>query len=729
MSIAEKIKIPDEELQTILNSAGIATFNCHFPTDTFIVSERYMEMFDFDKGSKPSIHDIPARIHPDDLDYRNEIIKVAFITGTINYEVRIVHRDRSIHWVRVNGSITFDENKQPISSIGIVTDVTKEKNILQSLEEKELRLRLAMDVSKLGIWDLDFTTDDIIYSEKVAEILGHPPSAILTHQQMVDQIYPDDKKIVEDALAAAKQNGIYVYNARFIRPDNSVIWAHMKGKVIFNEGVPIRVYGTMTDITENRIIDEMKTTLAAIVASSEDAIVSKRLDGIVTSWNNSAERIFGYTPEEMIGQHISKIIPPDRLNEETTIIETLKKGLRVEHFETKRLTKDGRLLDVSLAISPLKNSNGMIIGASKVARDITEQKKIIRDLQESEAKFRLLADSMPQKIWTSDIKGNLNYFNKAVYDESGLQYEDIYNYGWMDVVHPDDKEENIRRWKHSIDTGEDFILEHRLRGYTGEYRWQLSRAIPQKDCNGNIQMWVGTSTDIHQIKESEEQKDFFISIASHELKTPVTSIKGYVQILLSIYAKKEDTFLNNALLTIDKQIITLTTLIGDLLDMSKIKTGALELEKQQFDINTLVEETVKEIRYATPAHSINITKPGNNIEVFADKRRISQALINFLTNAVKYSPNNHQVDVTVTANNKEVHVSVRDYGIGIDRQEHEKIFERFYRVEGKDEKTYPGFGIGLFIASEIIKKHSGKIMVTSEKGKGSTFSFIIPTHN
>ena len=241
-------------------------------------------------------------------------------------------------------------------------------------------------------------------------------------------------------------------------------------------------------------------------------------------------------------------------------------------------------------------------------------------------------------------------------------------------------------------------------------------------------MWVGTSTDIQEIKEQDQQKDFFISMASHELKTPITSIKGYVQLLQMMYANSEDNMLKKSLASVDKQVERLTLLISGLLDLSKIKSGNLFLNKEKFFINELIVEVVEEIRHINPGYSIVLFRE-TKAEVLADRERIGQVLINLLTNAVKYSPESMEIKVESFIENNHVTVLVQDSGIGINKKDQEKIFERFYRVEGKNEKTFPGFGIGLFISMEIIERHYGKIGVSSEPGKGSTFYFTLPVES
>jgi PAS domain S-box-containing protein len=640
-----------------------------------------------------------------------------------------------LHWNEGNKKLYLDYEYAPLFESGntvsgvmvTVNNVTEKVETRKKLEVEEDRLRLATEGTKLATWDLNLQTGEIVHSPRLAEIFGHPSSMILLHSQMRSQVHPDDlHTIVEPAFEVAVQTSIYNYEARIIWPDKSVHWIRTKGKVIYNDdGKPQRMIGTLLNFTEEKANQEEVARLAAVVESSADAIISKKLDGTITSWNEAAEKMFGYKASEIIGKPLTTIIPPDHLDEEAEILKKIGQGLGVYSLETRRIKKDLTTIDISLTISPIRDPQGNIIGASKIARDITKQKQRETKIVASEERFRLLANSMAQLIWTGDTDGNLNYFNQAVYEFSGMVFDQLHTDGWLQMIHPDDRAENMRRWQHSIATGEDFIFEHRFKKSDGTYRWQLSRALPQRDTNGNIQIWVGTSTDIHEIKESEHQKDFFISMASHELKTPITSIKGYVQILMNMYKDKEDEFLKNSLKTVNKQIVTLTTLIVDLLDLSKIKSGSLQLTREHFGLNELINEIIKEIQVIEPGCVIHFN-PDKNTGVYADRGRIGQVLINFLTNATKYSPICKDINVNTKITATELLVSVADSGIGISKADQQRIFQRFYRVAGKDEKTFPGFGIGLFIAAEIIQRHQGEIGVESEPGKGSVFHFSLP---
>jgi signal transduction histidine kinase len=220
-------------------------------------------------------------------------------------------------------------------------------------------------------------------------------------------------------------------------------------------------------------------------------------------------------------------------------------------------------------------------------------------------------------------------------------------------------------------------------------------------------------------------RDEFISVASHELKTPVTSLKMYTQIVLRQLEKQGNTMLSSPLFKMNAQIDKLTLLINDLLNISKIQLGKLEFNEEHINLQEVVEDTIESIQSGTQSHKL-ILEGRIKKTVWGDKDRISQVLTNLLTNAIKYSPHANKVKIKVSEGRTHAQISVQDFGIGIDKEQQRKIFNRFYRVSGPEERTFPGLGIGLYISTEIIKRHGGKISVQSVKGKGSEFSFTIP---
>jgi PAS domain S-box-containing protein len=353
------------------------------------------------------------------------------------------------------------------------------------------------------------------------------------------------------------------------------------------------------DITDIRHAEEKSVKLASIVESTDDAIVSKTLESVITSWNNAAERMFGFTADEIIGETIYKIIPPDRLDEEPHILERLKKGERVEHFETKRLTKAGRLLDVSLTVSPLRDARGKIIGLSKIARDITEKK-----------------------------------------------------------------------------------LE-------------------------------------------EQRKNDFIGMVSHELKTPLTTLSAIVQVAGARLKDNEDAFLATAMDRVNQQVKKMTGMVNGFLNIARLEAGKMLIEKKPFYIDDLLREILDETKLIVTTHAVTLAGSGR-AQVNADWDKISSVISNLISNAVKYSPRRKPVELAYQVKGGEVIVSVKDEGIGIGPQDHEKVFDRYFRVETNDTQHISGFGIGLYLSAEIIKRHDGRIWVESDAGKGAAFYFTLP---
>ncbi len=273
----------------------------------------------------------------------------------------------------------------------------------------------------------------------------------------------------------------------------------------------------LLDITGQKKTEEDVANLAAIVRSSDDAIIGKTLEGIVSSWNAAAERMFGYKAEEMIGQSIIKLVPADRLDEEVRILKRLKKGEGIEQFETKRVTKDKRVLDVSLSISPVRDSRNNIIGASKIARDITKQKQINLMIRESEERFRLVANSAPVMIWMSDTDKLCTFFNKGWFDFTGRTLEQEKGAGWTEGIHKADLEYTLSMYATYFDKRQDFQMETRFKRKDGEYRWVSVYAKPYYDVDGSFRGYIGAGVDIQEQKESKQELEKRVSQRTLEL--------------------------------------------------------------------------------------------------------------------------------------------------------------------------------------------------------------------
>lgn len=332
------------------------------------------------------------------------------------------------------------------------------------------------------------------------------------------------------------------------------------------------------DISEAKRAGEVQNRIAAIVESSDDAIVSKTLGGIVTSWNKAAERMFGYTSNEAIGQHIRLIIPLDRKHEEENILARIGRGERIDHFQTVRRHKDGTLLDVSVTISPVRDSSGRLIGASKVARDITAQKRTEQALRESEHRYQVVTDASPVMIWMSGTDKLCYYFNKGWLDFVGRTLEQEAGNGWTENVHPDDFEGCLQSYVSNFDARRPFEIEYRLRHHGGQYRWIFDRGVPRYQPDGTFEGYVGACLDIHHQKEAAEK----VRIADETLR------------LMKIQDEERRHIARELHDSAGQTLAVLGLSLAQLVD--KAEVIAPELAKKGKEIEEVVQQLHREIR-------------------------------------------------------------------------------------------------------------------------------------
>lgn len=373
---------------------------------------------------------------------------------------------------------------------------------------------------------------------------------------------------------------------------------------------------------------------------------------------------------------------------------------------------------------PRRDESGQVDGVISVAIDVTAQVLARQKLEESQERWKLLANTVPAYIWTADATGNISYVSDKWLEFTGVTPANALGSGYIDTLHPDDREENTRKWHQARETETVFENEVRWRRFDGEYRWIIFRAEPVRDGFGKIVAWFGSGVDITERKELERRRDDFIGIASHELKTPLSSIKGYTQLLERMVRETDNAKAKLYLAKTSTYIDRLNSLITDLLDVSRIQAGKLQFDISEFDFDALVKDGVESIQPTTTHHQIEVRGKAD-IKIEADRNRLEQVLTNLLTNAIKYSPQATKVIVRVKKNDATIEISVQDFGIGIPKEKQARIFERFYRVESS-AKSFPGLGIGLYISNEIVERHGGKLKIESEEGQGSVFTIILP---
>jgi PAS domain S-box-containing protein len=499
-------------------------------------------------------------------------------------------------------------------------------------------------------------------------------------------------------------------------------------------GSPVGAVLVFRDVTERRRADEAQARLAAIVESSQDAIVSKTLDSIIRTWNTGAERIFGYTAEEVVGRSITLLIPPERLDEEQMILDRLGRGERIEHYETIRVAKNGRRLNVSLTVSPIRDAEGRIIGASKIARDVTERKRAEEALRSSEERFRTLTSHAPVGIFLTDREGNCLFVNQGWCAMAGLSPEEARGQGWVRALHPDDRERVFHEWNAATEVGLPFASEYRFRTPEGKVTWLHGRAVRLCDETGQTREFIGTLTDITErreaveaLKKADRRKDEFLALLAHELRNPLAPLRNGLQVMR--LASGDAYALAKARDIMDRQLSHMVRLIDDLLDVSRISLNKIELRRSRVLLADVVNHAVETARPAIQAagHELTVSLPPEPIHLDADLTRLAQVFGNLLNNSARYTERGGRIWLTAKREGDQVTVAVRDTGIGIPAFALPNLFEMFSQVDRSLERRAGGLGIGLALVKGLIAMHGGTVEAASPgEGQGSTFTVRLP---
>ncbi len=475
-----------------------------------------------------------------------------------------------------------------------------------------------------------------------------------------------------------------------------------------------------TNITQRKLIEREQERFLAL-GSDLQVIAGNNFKFL---WVSSAwKRALGYTAEELTSVSWLEFVHPDDLPKSLDMAKANFSGGETIAWENRYRHKDGSYRWFSWNAKPYLEESVLYA----VATDITERKLAEKALQESEDRYSAIIHQATAGVAEMDLQGNHLFVNKKFCEMTGFSEEELYTQKCFDYVHPDDKAQCEQLFRQTVATGKPFVSEKRIIGKDKTEIWINETISSISDAQNKTQSIVTVCIDITDRKTIEKQKDDFMGVASHELKTPVTSLKAYAQVLQMRFSKAGDQQSAAMLEKMESQINRLTILVQDLLDVTRLEGKLMQFRHEVFDFRMMVMNTIEEVQRTLPSHTI-VYNSMPEAYVFADVERTSQVLVNFLTNAAKYSPKADQVIVWVSIADSHVTCSVEDFGIGIPAESQKFIFDRFYRVTDNSRNTYPGLGLGLYISAEIIKKQQGEIWFKSSVNSGSVFSFRLPLY-
>jgi len=605
-------------------------------------------------------------------------------------------------------------------------------------------------VDREGLITLVNTQTEQMFGYSLEELIGEPIE-ILVPERFRKRHVPDRSGYLAAPTMRPMGSGLDLYGRR---KDGSEFPVEISLAPAKTDDVSV-VLSVIHDITARKQAEEIRSRLSAIVESSDDAIIGVTLEGMIQSWNRGAERLYGYSAGEVLGQPITRLVPPDRLDEIREILNKIRRGEVTEHLETVRRHKDGRDIHVSLTVSAVKDSTGQLIGASGIARDITERKQMEEKLAAEKELLSVTLHSIGDGVITTDIDGKILAINKVAGEITGWPQAEAMGRPLHEVFHIINeltRERCESPFEKIIRTGRIVGLANHtvLIARDATERILADSGAPIRDNTGHIVGVVLIFRDVtdleekvrdrtvelremvERLEEMDRLKSEFLSNISHELRTPLTSIIGFSEILLD----QTPGVLNQTQMEYIQNMFhsghNLLEIISNLLDISKIRAGKMEVHPGLFQLQHLINTAKMTVTPLMEKKGIHLDEEIDEglPEIYADEGKIKQVLLNLLSNAIKFTAEGGTVKITARTvalgGESFAEISVADTGIGIRQEDLGIIFDEFRQVDASYTKDYPGTGLGLPITKHLVEMNGGRIWVESEPGRGATFTFALP---
>lgn len=576
----------------------------------------------------------------------------------------------------------------------------------------------------ISFWGKDRSIIGLPLEEAVPELKGQPFIGML-REVWYTGITKQGSSIAAELLVDGKMQTFYFdYKYRALKNEQGQTYAILHTASDVTERVTAK---SALQKSENRFQEMVWQSPVAI------AVLTGR-DMVIETANEMMLKLWGKT-RYVINQKLADALPELSDQRFLGLLDSVYTSGNAYHGSSTKvlLEYQGNIKQryVDFVYQPMNDHEGKTDSIIVVATDVTELFERQQELERLYEQVRLARQAAQLGTFDMDLIKGTMYWDDRCRTLFGISHHDTVTFekDFLYGLHPKDRDriskiiENV--FVKKLTNGE-YDVEYRTIGFEDKKeRWVRAKGKVFFDDQDIPLRFIGSVLDITEQKQDDIRKNDFIGMVSHELKTPLTSLKAYVQMLNMRARKQQDEFANNALNKVEKQIGKMSTMINGFLNVSRLESGKILLTPQDFILNDLLNEVVEEIRLTHESHSL-IFEPCPPINVHADRDKIGQVVNNFLSNAIKYSPKGTSIEVTCHEADGMALVSVTDQGLGISAEDSKKLFGRFYRVQSNQTQTISGFGIGLYLSAEIIERHNGKIWVESEQGKGSTFYFTIP---
>jgi two-component system cell cycle sensor histidine kinase/response regulator CckA len=657
-----------------------------------------------------------------------------------NFAASLRCKDGSVKHVLIDSSV-YREGDRFIHARCFTRDVSAE------VAAQERWLLAAAATGDL-IWDWDVLAGEVTWTGAVQPYFGGGSGSgpVSDYRAWAERVHPEDLSSTRIAARVAMDAGADSWEDeyRFRRTDGTYACMLERARIVRDAaGRVVRIVGALRDVSHLKRSEEATLRLAAIVASASDAIVGKTPDGVITSWNAAAERIFGYTEREMVGQSVFTLVPEELHETERALLARVRRGERVDFSVTERFRKDGNRIAISLTLSPIWDPSGVVLGISSIQRDVTERLRAQEELARREERYRALVMATTSVVWTSDPEGRFVERQAAWEDYTGQPPEDHQDFGWIQALHTEDREALRASWARARQGGS--FLEGTIRvWHRGKHRYRqcVIRAAAVHQPDGSVREWVGTLTDVEDQRLAEErlrQGERLESVGrlaggvAHEANNQMTVVMGAVAFLLR---QITDDGARQDLEHIRRAAQRTAAITHQLLAFSRRQV----LQLQVVDLNATVERLEPVLQRALGETSRLVLRLDPRLgRVKADPGQMDQVLLNLTLNARDAMPGGGVLSIEtggVVLDNPYIAAKglqtmlpghyallvVSDTGMGMDRDTLEHVFEPFFTTKAVGEGT----GLGLATVYGIVKQSGGFIWAYSEPGEGTTFKIYLP---
>ena len=643
------------------------------------------------------------------------------------YKTLRLRKDGSTISISLTVSPIFDQMGAIIGVSGMSQDITQE----------EAASQYARNMASI----IEHSNDSIISANLEGIIVSWNPTAERTFGylseeivgQSISLIIPADNKDEFAEIQKKIRGGdrIDPYETLRIRKDGIAIPVSLTISLVYDDnGVVIGLSGISRDITAEKAASQNARNMASIIEYSNDAIISVNMAAIVTSWNPAAERLYGYSAEEMIGRPILKIVPPDGADQDPDSVSNLRSGHKIEAYEIIRIRKNGTPVEISLTLSPIYDESGVVIGTSGISRDITAEKEASQNAR----KMALIVESSNDAITSGNIDLIFTGWNPAAERMFGYSAAEIIGQPFSILSVPETLQEDVVNQR-DISEGNRIepyeTLRLRKDGTTIPIFLTVS---PIYDERG---MFIGSSgiarditqekQIIHHLEEMNKVRNDFVTMVSHDIRSPMTSISGFANLLIERWNTLDEDDKKEYLNIIVRNTDNLSQFVEDVLQVARIEAGQYSYEINPLDIRALAQKTIDAARGQKNNQNFELISPNDLPLVLGDEERVYQVFANLISNALKYSPEQENIVIELSKVANSVQIAVKNFGPGISKSDIEKLFKKFGVAAANPlNQTVQSNGLGLFICKTLVEAQGGRIWCESVEGEATTFFFTIP---